>query len=157
MSHTLLVVYMIQKVCEKKLTQNLQQFNLLKPKIYICSSNLPYQPCALKSLHLVARVCCQMHLRQMLCLLSLHGLQNSALEVHVCHDLQSAGYHRVHEKKSKISKPRKTFYEKMAQIFILNNPPSNGNYKTWKKIKETNLLVTLTFCALFEMQCLCSL
>jgi len=58
----------------------------------------------------------------------------------------------VHEKKSRISKPRKNNYEKkMAQIFILDNPPSNGNCKTWKKKKETNLLVSLTFSALFEM------
>jgi len=39
-------------------------------------------------------------------------------------------YHRVHEKKSRDSKLRKKFHEKMAQIFILDNPPSNGNCKT---------------------------
>jgi hypothetical protein len=86
----------------------------------------------------------------MLWLLSLHGLQNSVLEVHVCHHLQSAGYHRVHEKKSKISKPRKTFYEKMAQIFILDNPPSNGNYNL-EENKRNQLVGYFTFCALFEM------
>jgi hypothetical protein len=57
----------------------------------------------------------------MLWLLSLHGLQKSILDVHVCQYLQYAWYHRVREKKSKISKPSEYFHEKMAQISILHN------------------------------------
>ncbi len=77
-----------------------------------------------------------MQLWQTLWLLSLPDLQNSALKVHVCHYLQSTWYHRVHEKKSKISKPRETFHEKMAQTSILDNAPRNGNCKTWKERKQ---------------------
>jgi hypothetical protein len=42
----------------------------------------------------------------------------------------------VHEKKSKISKPREVFHGIMAAIPILDNPPNNGNCKTWKERKQ---------------------